>query len=330
MRLCFLALFFMLPGAVSAQVVPPIETMQAPAPGSAPNPGLPLATAPGSAGPAAMGQANGSFERNPVPINLLSGKDSALTASERQSLNVSKDWINAAEPPVRGEDGRVVYIYGSTLPSVVCAPLHVCDIALQAGEIINDLNAGDPVRWKISPASSGSGANKVTHVVVKPTDSALVTNLDIATDRRVYLIKLVSRVSEYMPLVGFTYPEDQRQQWTQYHQDEESRKQAEVPPSADSLTDLDFNFRVSGPNVAWKPVRVYTTGAKTYVEFPASIVHEDLPALVALGRGDVETLVNYRMTGDRFEVDKLLRHAALIRGVGHRQERIEITYGGKL
>jgi type IV secretion system protein VirB9 len=39
-------------------------------------------------------------------------------------------------------------------------------------------------------------------------------------------------------------------------------------------------------------------------------------------------MINYRLVGDRFEVDSVLDHAALITGVGDDQERVDITHFG--
>lgn len=330
MRLFRLALVLMLPVAAAAQTVPPIAAEPAGPVGASAAPLPPGSTSPLVATLPSSSEANAPRDRAPPPLNLLSGKDSRLTEAETQSLIVSKEWINRSETPGHGEDGRVVFTYGASLPSVVCSPLHVCDIELEPGEVVNDIHAGDPVRWKISPATSGSGEHKTTHIIIKPTDSALTTNVDVATDRRMYVIELVSRTKDWMPLVGFAYPDDQQARWAAYHQAVEQQQQTPPRPAVEPVPQLDFDFRVKGPEVTWKPVRVYTTGSKTYVQFSDAVTHGDLPALVALGTGDTETLVNYRLVEDRFEVDRLLRRAALIRGVGRHQQRVEITYSGKL
>jgi type IV secretion system protein TrbG len=267
----------------------------------------------------------------PPPVNLLNGRDSSLTMQEREAVRRSRSWIEQNEPPSAGDAGHVVYTYGTSLPSIVCAPLHVCDIELQSGETVNDINAGDPVRWKITPAFSGAAESKTTHVVVKPTDTALTTDLIITTDRRTYVLKLVSRLRDWMPVVSFSYPEDTHAQWAAYKAASEQQTQATVLPTGESLDTLDFGFEVKarGHGIDWRPVRIYTNGAKTFIEFPSAVSHGDLPALVALD-GKTEALVNYRLAGDRFVVDKLLRHAALIRGVGAQQQRIELNYTGKL
>ena len=45
-------------------------------------------------------------------------------------------------------------------------------------------------------------------------------------------------------------------------------------------------------------------------------------------RGNQMQLVNYRMLDDRYVVDLVIDKAALIRGVGRHQERVEISREG--
>jgi hypothetical protein len=144
----------------------------------------------------------------PPRIDPLPGPNVPLSPKEHRGIRYGKEWANNRDAPARGEDGSIVFVFGSTLPTVVCAPLYVCDLALQAGESVNDLNVGDCVRWQITPATQGTGDRLTTHVMIKPTDVGLLTNLVITTDRRAYTIKLVSQRTEWMPRVSFFYPED--------------------------------------------------------------------------------------------------------------------------
>ena len=148
--------------------------------------------------------------------------------------------------PQRGEDGVVRFLYGATLPTVVCAPLQVCDLALQPGEIVNNVNVGDKVRWNVSPGLSGSAGGQVTHLIIKPTDAGLVSSMAIETNRRTYAIKLVSTQHEWMPLVAFNYPDDMQRQWRAYQQ----TSWPSVPrrprcPRGENVANLDFGFRLS-------------------------------------------------------------------------------------
>lgn len=267
----------------------------------------------------------------PPPVNLLSGRNAKLTHRERKALDYSKEWIDGTGAVGRGANGSVTYRFGGPIPTLVCAPLQVCSIDLQPGETVNQIDVGDGVRWMISPASSGPNSATVTHVVVKVTDSDLTSSLLINTDRRTYTIKLVSRMHDWMPHMNFTYPEDEAQRWAQLRSSEAKERQATVlPETGQNLANLDFGFKVSGDRPAWRPVRVYASDSKTYIQFPASMKNGDAPALLAVGPGKAQQLVNYRVKGDRYVVDKVLDRAELVSGVGRHQVRVMITRDGSL
>ena len=98
---------------------------------------------------------------------------------------------------------------------------------------------------------------------------------------------------------------------------------------------FDFDYSVSGDSPAWRPVRVFTSSTKTYIEFPRGVAAGELPTLVALGDDGglftepTKQLVNYRFVDGRFEVDKVLRRAALISGVGRDQVEVRIERMGR-
>lgn len=261
------------------------------------------------------------------PIPMVSGQQIRLDGKEAYSIKLANEWKNHPDRPRRGDDGSVKYLFGATLPTLVCTPLQVCSIRLQAGEVVNDVHAGDAVRWKITPATEGAGPTATTVVVVKPTDAGLTTNLIITTDRRIYNVKLASTQREWIPVLSFDYPDDVQREWAAYTQRQTQTTHANTLPTGQNLTNLDFNFRISGDSPAWKPVRIYTDGVKTYIQFPSSHFNE-APTLVALGQRGGEELVNYRLIGDRYVVDKVLDRAALIVGVGRSQTKVEISRTG--
>ena len=81
------------------------------------------------------------------------------------------------------------------LYQVYAAVGQVTDIMLQEGETLSDTGAvaaGDTVRWVIGEASSGTGPARRTHILVKPTDPGLKTNLVINTDKRTYHVEIRS------------------------------------------------------------------------------------------------------------------------------------------
>ena len=266
---------------------------------------------------------------SPPPVNLLADQDSILTETEIKNIQLAQDWI-PGQVGAKGEIGDVVFRFGAAVqPPVVCSPLYVCDIMLQPGEKVNHVLIGDAVRWIVRPAVSGEGAASVRHIVIKPSDIGLSTNLLVTTTRRTYSILLKSHKTFYMPRVSFSYPEDELAEFTKLEAAQNIQVAATVlPKTGASVLDLDFDFVLKG-KARWRPERVYTDGLKTYVEFPASMRSEESPALLALGADGKEQIVNYRVKGALYIVDRVIDRAVLISGVGRSQARITIERGGK-
>jgi type IV secretion system protein TrbG len=270
----------------------------------------------------------------PPPIPLVSPSTAPLNTKERAAVTLARRWANRNEMPHAGEDGYVRFLFGATLPTVVCAPLQVCNLALQPGEIVNNVNLGDSVRWKITPSLSGTGGTQTTHLIIKPTDAGLVSSLDIETNRRTYAIKLVSTRSQWMPLVAFNYPDDAQAQWSAYQQTVAFGSAATTLPTGENTANLQFLcVSPSSGGPGWTPIRAYTDGAKTYIEFSSSLSSQAAPALVALANdgswfsSPSTQIVNYRVQGNRYVVDAVLDRAALISGVGGDQQRVVISRG---
>ncbi|MDE3027621.1 MAG: P-type conjugative transfer protein TrbG [Paracoccaceae bacterium] len=260
-----------------------------------------------------------------------------LSFKEARGVELANAWKDRPDLPRQGPDGEVIYLYGATMPTMVCSPLEVCTIRLEPGEKVNDVHAGDTARWRISPSMTGSGSGETTLVVVKPTEAGLSTDLFITTDRRPYIIKLVSDETNWIPMLSFDYPADVQAQWAAYKANVAATQRASATAwqkntlpntGGQNLANLDFSYRLGGDHPAWMPVRVYTDGRKTYIQFPGNNFPEGAPALVSLAKGGSTVMVNYRLTGDRYVVDRVLHHAELLVGAGDSQERVTINKVG--
>ena len=271
----------------------------------------------------------------PPPINVLTQREVPLTAAERAGVNVNKAWRNNGLLPAKGEGGRVIFPFGGTMPSLVCAPLYACVVTLQPGETVRDRHLGDKVRWNLDFAVSGSGETAATHVIIKPTDAGLRTNMILTTDRRTYLMTLVSRLNDWMSEVSFVYEDDEDERFDRYQLKATSMRvaQTQAGPMVEAAQQpalaLDFDYMISGDTPKWRPVRVYSDGNKTYIQFNTVLASQEAPALVVLGVGNEGQLVNYRLTGDQYIVDAIFERAELILGVGKRQVRVKIARAGK-
>jgi type IV secretion system protein VirB9 len=244
-----------------------------------------------------------------------------MSTNETKGEKLSGQWRDASGLVTRGDDGKVIFLFGETQPSVVCSPLQVCDIELQGGEIVRDVLVGDTVRWKVEPATSGAAGGQAIHLVVKPSEPGLVTSMVVTTSRRTYHIQLKSHPTQYMARVGFEYPEDVSTKLADIN------ARLETGGIAGSAPDrLNFSYSVSG-GASWKPKRVYSDGQKTYIQFPKSISGQDAPVLFVVSGGQ-NRIVNYRMKNDMMTVDYAIDKAILISGVGWHQQKITISRGG--
>ena len=258
------------------------------------------------------------------PFLLQSHADAqSMTFKETKGVEISGQWRSQSGLVTKGPDGKVIFLYGEVQPSVICSPLQVCDIELQAGEVVRDALVGDTVRWKVEPATSGATGGQAIHLIVKPTEPGLLTSMVVTTSRRTYHIQLKSHPTQYMARVGFDYPEDVSTRMA----DINARIEASTIPGAGVPADqLNFGYSISG-SARFRPTRVYTDGTKTYIQFPESVAAREAPVLFVVSGGQ-NRIVNYRMKTNMMIVDFAVDKAILISGVGWNQEKITIKRGG--
>ena len=188
------------------------------------------------------------------------------------------------------------------------APDEVTDIVLQPGETLSSISAGDTVRWVVGDTTSGTGNDKQVHVLVKPFAPGLKTNLVIMTDRRSYHLELDSTEHTSMAAISWTYPEDELVALRQ--QNREAEGAATIAANL-SLVDLHFRYAISGDHPPWRPVRAFDDGSKVYIEFPKRLDQGEAPPLFVVGPQGGNQLVNYRVRGNYYIVDRLFAAAEL-------------------
>ena len=274
-----------------------------------------------------------------VPLNWRP-PHAELNAAAVSAAEVSRQWETGVATPTSGADGKVVYIFGQGMPVLVCAPLRVCAIELQAGEHLESQpQIGDSRRWEITPVLSGSGLDETPLLIVKPIEAGLETNLIVSTDRRTYVFRLVSDPTRYVSRLAFQYPGEDAAKWAafQARQDaakrdaeavaeqahEKDKRAGVVPLAENALDNLYFDYKLSG-DAAYRPQQVFDDGQHTYLIYPNDGRFRELPTLLIQVNGKSE-LVNFRVDGSRYIVDRLFDKAILVVGVGKKQTRVTIT-----
>ena len=263
-----------------------------------------------------------------MTLATLSATASLLFAgslSAQTPLQQVTDATQAAtlRPATRGfVAGTHVYPYAEgVIYEAYAAPGFVTDLALQPGENLLAVASGDTARWVIGDTTSGGsesgGEAKRTHVLVKPFSAGLVTNLVITTDRRTYHVRLVSTGKTAISSVHWTYPKDEL---LALQRRTEAAQAAAPVANGLAVEQLHFNYAISGDRPGWRPLRAFDDGERTYVEFPPSLSQGDAPPLFVTGPDGKAELVNYRLRGRYYIVDRLFDAAEL--RLGSRKQQV--------
>ena len=167
-------------------------------------------------------------------------------------------------------------------------------------------------------------------LVIKPKQAGLDTTLLVTTDRRAYYLRLVSKPDDYLARVAFAYPEEEVNRWKAHLTEQESRRKEDADASqitpVDSFEALYFDYRIIGGDPNMRPVRVVDDGKRTFLQMTRNAEVRELPVLVVIGPKGPE-MVNYRVKGNMYIVDRLFERGALILGVGKQSRKTEIVRG---
>ncbi len=270
------------------------------------------------------------------PVSSAPSKAEFITSLDPDIRKAYLEYQKTGKAPTIETQDFLQFPFGQTEPLIYCQPIHSCDVTLQAGESITGVYPGDTARWKYVEGVSGVGSDAQPHLIFKPTDYDLSTNVVITTTKRTYHLGLVSKQDSYVRQVSFWYPDDIEAQWQKVNQDAESKWQGQNQTEFAQLPDInlnnvDFNYNISTSflsSPAWKPLRAFNDGTHVYIEMPPAMRTTDAPALFTISSDQQKALVNYRVRGNYYIVDQLFKQAVMVAGVGSAQERVTITYKG--
>jgi type IV secretion system protein TrbG len=215
--------------------------------------------------------------------------------------------------PTRAGYVNAIQVYPwaeGALYQLYASPERVSTIALQPGEDLIDISTGDTVRWVVGDTSSGQGVNRRVHILVKPTLPDIQTNLVVLTDRRTYHLELVSTKETYMASISWTYPTDTLV--ALHKQNAAAQENAQrVAENGVRLDSLNFRYRIEGDDPPWRPVRAFDDGRKVYIQMPSGLSQGEAPPLFVAGADGRPNLVNYRVRGSYYIVDRMFGAAEL-------------------
>ncbi len=206
------------------------------------------------------------------------------------------------------------------------SPRFISTIALRPGEKLISKAAGDTVRWVMGETHQGDGANAQTLVFVKPIRGDLRTNIVLTTDQRTYMLEAISHPGDaYTSVISWNYPRDQLAELSTASgmlADQADRTIGDV-----ALDQVNFDYKIKSVGKgrpAWLPERVFDDGSKTYIQFAPNLGTTEAPPLFVIGEKNQAELVNYRVQGRYYVVDRLITVAELRLGE-KKQQVVRIT-----
>lgn len=240
-----------------------------------------------------------SPERAPIAAPLPTAALAQANAEARRRPN-----------PQAFVDATTLYDYApGALYELYAAPEFLSTILLEEGETLQTTAAGDTARWMVEAVPAAGGRDGRTLVMVKPTRAGIRTNIVLVTDRRTYLVEAIAlpntngRAQTYSAQIAWRYPGG-----------DAGASGARVAHNAPNV-----RYRIEttrGRKPAWSPERVIVDGTRTIIEFPLMLATQDAPPLFVIGPEGAE-LVNYRVDGNRYIVDRVFDVAELRLGDRH-------------
>ena len=266
---------------------------------------------------------SGTVEARPVAVEVGRNARRQSTAPGRGGARLPAARVEAANRAALLEprsDGFVnsVQVYPWAEGGVYrlyTAPGHITDIALQPGEALTAVAAGDTVRWIVGDTTSGSGTARQVHILLKPSAAGISTNLVITTDRRIYRIEAEATARTAMAAVSWTYPGDPLLAIS--GRDAGYGQACAGDPGG--AAPFNFDYVLKGGKPSWRPVRVFDDGRQVFIEFPPGLARDQAPPLFARNHDGGSELVNYRVKGRFYIVDRLLSVAELRLGAKKQQ-----------
>ena len=265
------------------------------------------------------------FTAVPLPGQMKLRESYIPHASQRGKPHEVIDAANSGAKVGPNPDAYVnaIQVYPFTkgaLYQVFTAPEQVTDIALGSGERLISVSAGDTENWILGDTLSGEGETEQVHILVKPIKSGLTTNLIITTSERVYHAELTSYRETYMAAVSWRYPREglislSKSLATKARSFSSAVSNAaptsQATPSGLSVDALNFRYEIEGDTPHWRPLRAFDDGRKVYIQFPARIDQGEAPPLFVVSSEGETQLVNYRVKGRYYVVDRLFARAEL-------------------
>lgn len=210
------------------------------------------------------------------------------------------------------KEGRAEYFFKNNVSYPVFTALYsITDIVLGEGEhLVDNPKCGDPEMFNIELGISGAAHNLRNHIYIKPYDSGQETDLILNTNKRTYYIVLKSYKRTYMKSVSWKYLEEEnKRQNNQFQMVQNSFK------INGDISNFYFGYKINHLSIdkpVWTPSIIFDDGIRTYIFFPSGKRMAYAPVYVARDEENEPIVVNYRIVGNYYIIDRVVNRADLV------------------
>ena len=183
-----------------------------------------------------------------------------------------------------------------------CQEGFLTDLMMAPGEEITSIAGADSERWIITNIAAGN-LIKRQHVMIKPVQRGLETNLIITTTQHVYHLHLRSG-SFHNPIVEWLYPNN----FDSFGDITQAKNYLAFNPEK-----LNFGYEFNKKKEHWAPEQVFGDGKKTYIRMKEEMFNYKAPSFFVVDDGKL-ILANHRLVKGYFIIDRLFDEARLVLG----------------
>lgn len=197
--------------------------------------------------------------------------------------------------------------------TLTCKPLMLFEVQLPPSETVLSINSGDTARWSFQTIVSHTDENPITHILIKPKEDNIKTNMVIATNQGLIKINLISNEQTTTPV---------------------TTKFIVAPhPIGNFCQKIDTRYEAKMSHFqkapSWLPRSIYNDGKSVFITMP-KLNRDAAPIFYVLNEDNQPTIVNYQVENNTYRIDQLFSKGILIKGVGRMQQKIRIDYLGDL
>ena len=199
--------------------------------------------------------------------------------------------------------------YTDSIYDVYVTPDFVTMIKFEPDENIVAVIGGDNTNFEMEQEFGGS--DNSIYLFIRPTDIDITSNVNVMTNKRIYMFNLYSTLEIFNPLVKFNYPAAGNVMKATVGRN--GNRLNNTPDNKNGIMvdidKMDSNYSISNRNLPFAPKQVFTDGVKTIIIMPKDI--QEAPVIMVKGVGSKE----FEVVNFEYEFNKIIVHRRITEAV---------------